>query len=432
MRSRGFTLVEMLIALLVAGIAISGALLMIRSQQHTFQASNKLRQAQNAARGALLFLEQRVPLAGFGLDPAEAFDFQWYRCAGACPRDFNDAPDELVYYARNLNYRVVEDAAAAVTTLHGKVWKGLKLNDTTISLEARAGDVFRAGQILQYACDSALVFTMVTLQSTTVAPADGPLDLQLEPLVGGGLVSGSSRDPFRRQDAADTADVLYKKWNNCFLNNARVFQVDRYRFYVRPVVAAAGRTDPYLVLDQGVDRDGDGDVDLDDEVLVAEGIENFQVSYAFVDPAIPPTGTTPGTVTTVPNPGTAPNTTPNVITPTWFPGVFDAVKQYPFLASSQYFTRSTTPLEPKRKTNDQGNIRAVRISLVARSPEPDPQGIANLTYVANSPLWTMNFTSVPAWLAADLVADVRDRYMRAIASTFVEVPNLASRGFLPN
>jgi type IV pilus assembly protein PilW len=438
-KPHGLTLLEMMIALGVSSLAIAAALVMVQAQQRTFYGGQRSRQAQGGGRSALLYLEQKVPLAGFGMDPAQAFDFAWFGCAAgpsSCPRDLVNGPDELVFYARNPAYRVVDGGASGSTTFAGHAWRQTGLTSSSLSLEARGGELFPKGQILQIVCGDELRFTYVTVQATTSAPpapATGPLDIAIEPVSPSTLARNTAAHPFRRQDMADQANVDAKQWNGCFVGGTRVFLIDRYRFHVQVVNMGGGRMDPYLALDQGIDRDGNGSIDTDDELLVAEGIENFQVTYVFANPALPPAGTTPGTAIAVRNPGAAADTTANVITPTNFPGNYDATRIFPPLHSSQFFVRSSYPLEPSRLTNDQGNIRAVRIALVARSPEPDPTGSSNLRYAANSPLWLMNFNALPAYISDYLSANGgNDRYLRAILNTTLEVPNLAARGILPN
>jgi type IV pilus assembly protein PilW len=435
-RTHGFTLLEMMIALAVSVTTITAVLVVVQSQQRVFQAGVKVRQAQATARSALLFLERKVPLAGFGMDPAEALDFQWYGCASgpsSCPRDRTDAPDELVFYARNPAYRVVESDTAP-TAFYGKAWQGSSLDATTLVLEARQGEIFPKGQIYQMACANELRFTHVTVSATTTAPADGKLELPLEAASPASLSSGTTADPFRRQDAANPSHADFKKWNACFASSPRVFQIDRYRFYVRPVqLGTTNQYDPFLVLDQGIDRNADGTIDEDDEQLIAQGIENFQVAYGFLDPSIPPAGRTPGTAITVPNPGATADQATEVIVPTDFPGKYDATTIFPFLQSSQFFIRSSAPLADSRRVNHQGNIRTIQIAVVARSSEPDPGGISNLKYADGSPLWVMNFNKLPTWISAYAASQGGDdRYARAVATTALEIPNAASRGLMPN
>lgn len=433
---RGVTLVELLIAMVVTAFAISGALLMVQAQQRLFSTGNKQRQAQQSARAAILFLEQKIPLAGFGMDPANAFDFAWYRCAAgpsSCPRDSVAAPDELVFYARDPNYRLVYNSAADTTTFYGRAWQATSVTPSQIQIVARGTEVFRMGQILQLACGKELRYTHVTVQANKTALGPGPLDLLIEPVAPGVLTRSVPADPFRRQDATDPTNADFKKWNACFTAAPRVFLIDRYRFYVRPVDVGGGRFDPYLVLDQGIDANGDDQITVDDEILVAEGIENFQVAYQFIDPNLPVAGNVPGTAISVPTVGSAAGTAAQTITPTNFPGAYDASVTYPLLNSCQFFTSSMVPLPKPRLTNDQGNIRAVHVAVVARSPEPDPTTPSNLRYTAGSPLWIYNFNALPPFIADYLTAhNNEDHYLRAVMDTALTVPNMSARGLLPN
>jgi type IV pilus assembly protein PilW len=427
-RLRGVTLLELLIALVVTAFAMSGALLMIQAQQRLFYTGSKTRQSQQNGRAALLYLEQKVPLAGFGTDPANALDFGWYGCAGGCVRDAVDGPDELVFYARNPAARVIDGPPLQ---LLGKVWNTERITSSTLTLTAHGGENFMKGQIVQLVCRNQFWFTHVTLAATHRNVPAGSVDLELEPTAGT-LSPNVAANPFTRQDAADQTLATFSKWNACAASTPRAFLVDRYRFYVRPVNMGGGRWDPYLVLDQGVDADLDDDVDADDEILVAEGIENFQVSYVFLDPTLPPVGATRGTAISLPPFGSPADRTPETISRTDFPGNFDPTKRYPLFESSLFFTASSTPLQPKRVTNDQGNIRAIRIALVARSPEPDPSSVSNLAYAPGSPLWVMNFDRLPPWIGDYLAAHHNeDRYMRSVLTTTIALPNLPTRGLSP-
>ena len=431
--SRGVTLLELLVALVVTAFAISGALLMVQAQQRVFYSGAKTRQAQQNARSALLFLEQKVPLAGYGIDPAEALDFAWYCPTGSCTRDSTNGPDELVFYARNPAFQVVESTSPP--TFYGKAWQVNSVTSSTLSLEARGGENFLKGQIVQILCKNELRFTHVTLAQTHWNVPAGPVELELAPATSS-LSPNVPANPFTRQDAADGTNPAFTKTGGCLRLNPRAFLVDRYRLYVRPVDVGGGRFDPYLVLDMGVDTDGSREVDQDDEILIAEGIENLQVAYSFIDPTIPTAGNVPGTPISVPPAGSLPSTLPQTITPTNFPGDYASTQnadRYPFLASSQLLYTSGTPLHDKRRTNDQGNIRAIKIALVARSPDPDPSARSNLRYEPGSPLWVMNFNQLPAWIANYLALNANDdHYLRTVLTTTVYVPNLAARALASN
>ena len=399
---RGFTLVEIMIALGVSAIALTAAVAAANAQQRAFYNGQKSRAAQNAGRSALLFIEQKLPSAGYGMDASLALDFGWYDRSAICPEtgcvpDRTDGADELVFYARDPAYWAPTDPAGEP---RGHAWHLVAISDDEVKLKARAQDVFRQGQILQAVCPGEpryAYFTVGTTTSTTADNAEFPVR----------LVDADTADPFKRQDVAIGGA--------CFAAGARVFAVDRYRLHVRPVDTGDGRTDPFLVLDTGTDLDEDLDVDEDDEILLAEGIEAFQVSYQFTNPAL-----LAGAAAEIDLNAGAPTQADDVITPTVFPGTV-AVGQFEYEPSSFYRHRLLTPLPAERETNHQANVRAVRISLVARSPEPDPASSANLTWTAGSPLWRMNQTAAPDWVPAD------GGYQRTVLDTAVNLPNMTVR-----
>lgn len=395
-KPRGFTLLEITIALAVSAIALVAAIAAANAQQRAFYSGQKGRAAQNAGRGALLLLEQKLPLAGFGMDAPLALDFDWYENA---VRDRTGDSDELVFYSRDPAYWVPADSAGAPL---GRAWNVTELTSDKVSVTSRPGDVFRKGQVLQLVCPGVARYAYFTVATTVPAPpAGGDLDVELEAVVAG--------NPFRQQD--DLKD------HACVTAGARLFLIDRYRFYVR-TVEVGGRTEPYLVLDTGVDRDENFEVEEADELLVAEGIEAFQVSYVFASPALAPAGATSGTGITFAT-GAA-GTDANKITKTTFPGTV-AAGQSLYEPSSFYRHRLLQPLPPERLTNHQANIRTVRIALVARSPEPDPTTSANLVWTAGSPLLRLNQSTAPAWVTAD------GGYQRAILETSVTLPNMTVR-----
>ncbi len=404
----GFTLVEIMVALVVSGLALVAAVTAVGAQQRAFYNGQKIRAAQSAARSALLFLEGTLPTAGFGMDASLALDFGWYvptTCPGdlsPCTPDKTSDADELILYARNPSYWVPADPAGEPL---GRAWHVAAITASTVTVKARANDVFRRGQILQAVCNGEMRYAYFTVGQTVTVPAASAtldLDVTLEPVV--------ATDPFHRQDVAVALP--------CVVAGGRLFQIDRYRFHVRPV-AVDGRRDPFLVLDSGTDNDGDDDVDVDDEVLLAEGIEAFQVSYLFASPTLPVAGADPGTALTI-RTDVAADTTAQAITRTTFPGVL-LPGQFTYAPSSFYGYALIPPLPAARLTNHQGNVRTVRIALVARSPEPDPATSANLVWQAGSSLLRFNQAAAPAWVVAD------GGYQRTALETSVNLPNMTVR-----
>ncbi len=388
-KSRGFTLVEILIAVTVASITLVAAVGAANAQQRAFYNGQKIRAAQNSGRAALMLLEQKLPLAGFGMDAPLAFDFGWSDKPSV---DRTNDSDELVFYARNPAYSVPDDPAAQPS---GHAWRVTSFTGDSVTVDARPDDVFRQGQVLQAVCTGEPRYAYFTVSTTKkVGSGDvGNCTVLLEAV-------GNGSNPFRRQDVASGL--------TCATNGGVLFLIDRYRFYVR-AVTVDGRTDPYLVLDTGVDEDGNGSVDLADELLVAEGIEAFQVSYVLTSGAIA-------------NGGSSGGANGGAIVATTFPGTV-AAGQFAYTPSSFYQYSLIPPLPAARLTNDQGNIRTVSISLVARSPEPDPATPANLRWDDPTPnrLFRGNQTSIPGWVPND------GGYQRVVLETGVTLPNMTIR-----
>jgi type II secretory pathway pseudopilin PulG len=156
-RERGFSLVELMIALVISMVVIAGALALLTSQQRSFRASASDRALQETARLAVDHVATNLRLAGFGVDPSFAFDFgaqadvpmaraapgtavskPAWKCASAVTcRDRIDSPDEVVFLARDPAFgrTLAQPASASELVLAGPLVSPL-----------------RAGQILQVMC----------------------------------------------------------------------------------------------------------------------------------------------------------------------------------------------------------------------------------------------------------------------------------------
>jgi type IV pilus assembly protein PilW len=281
-----------------------------------------------------------------------------------------------------------------------------------VQLAARTGDVFPNGQILQVVCPGTLKYAYFTVSTTTTATANVAL---IVPLAG-----ADTSNPFRRQDVAGG------------MVNCRVFQIDRYRFHIRPVLQGGGRYVPYLVLDRGIDVTGgaggapDGLVDVNDEVLIAEGIEAFQVAYEFPNPDLGRAGATASTSltfsTAVGDQTMSEAAGPSKIAMTAFPGTL--ISGQTDYAPSSFFRYSFS--DPMRQTFHQANIRAVEIALVARSPDPAPTAPTNLQ--VDSTFRLFNQSGAPTWItSAPKLASGTDGYQRVQVDATVDLPNMTVR-----
>ncbi len=72
-RSEGFTLVELLVAVTIAGIVAAAMYVSYRSQQQSYVAQQELSSLQQNLRAALFYMEREIRLAGY--DPRESGNF---------------------------------------------------------------------------------------------------------------------------------------------------------------------------------------------------------------------------------------------------------------------------------------------------------------------------------------------------------------------
>ncbi len=455
----GVTLVELLVALAASAIVLVFVVAAVKAQQDAYQGGQRVREAQGAARNALLFIEQKLATAGYGIDPALAFDLSgmpgdpdpaWY--VGPCPapatpcvKDRIDGSDELVFFSRNPSYWAPrpEDALPPGST-RGRSWDLAEAFDPStnrIRLLAHKGDVFLQGQILQGVCDQGQGQRFFTVRRTVGPLADDAsqyVDL---------VVEGDLKNPFIRQSAGQCTPT-------------RVFQIDRYRFHVRPIGVAGSTYESYLVLDSGVDVSGpagvpDGTIDELDETILAPGVEVMQVAYHFTFHSDPPpaplavVGATPGTLLKV-QPG-APNDAVQADrgvalslvsggVPTAAGVAADTITRpdftSPALQDAKFYTQASLfdyrfgpPITPERKTNYLANVRAVQVVLVTRSATPAPEGAASFVPGPSAPVLNLNQT--PAWIAgASTTAAGGDRYARIRLDTTVTLSNMVARRLL--
>lgn len=388
-RPRGFTLIELMIALGISVVVIAGSLMLLNAQRRTFQGGAVDRGLQEAGRVALMEMTGNLRMAGYGMDPGMAFDFGQARspqaqatlpegvagvlfggfeCGAAVTcRDRIDAPDEIVFHSRDPYF-------------------GQLLTDhTTTSLKLRGplGRPLDRGQILQVVCyGGEQVWAYVTVDARVEATGanDVPVTLQA------GQAAGDTSPIFPFQNALLA--------NTCFGGVARVFAINRFRYYVESyaidgAVAAWGAAGarPYLMLDQGLEDDAGAKK----VSMVAPDVEDLQLAYVFSlsAPGTQVRGATAGTrlANQADDIDLAPISTPSI----------------PIYA--------TPSRDAARTTGHPSNIRAVRVSVVVRQPEADIKiSEPDLPAIGNR---------------AALVRDTNRR--RAVFETTVPVPNLDSR-----
>jgi type IV pilus assembly protein PilW len=388
---RGFTLIELMVALGISVVVIAGSLMLLNAQRKAFQGGAGDRGLQEAGRVALVELSSNLRMAGYGVDPGMAFDFGQalspqqqatlpegvtgvqfggFECANnpvAC-RDRVDGPDEVVFHYRDPAF--------------GQLLTGHDVNSLVLR-----GPLLRPlerGQILQVICYSG---DQVWAYVTVGARVEPSLGNDIRVALTGGVLAGDTSPIFPVQNALLA--------NTCFAGAARVFAVDRYRYFVQTYDAAgnvvawgtAGAR-PFLMLDQG-HLDAAGKKRLS---MVAPDVEDLQLSYVYslAAPGTQVRGATEGTQLTNGADGIdlAPATLPSI--PTY----------------------TTASRDPARTSGHPSNIRAVRVGVVVRQALADTSTLEPI---------------LPALGNRAAIARETNR-RRAVFEISVPLPNLDSRG----
>ena len=160
MTKRGMTLLELMVALVIASFLVALVLTVMVSFTQSYNTSEGTRTAQQEGRHSLEMLESTLRSAGFGIDPALAIDVNVYRCTppgsptatctmadgtAVTARARAAASDELVFYSRDSAYF----GADLATEPAGRAWSLASAPaSTSLTLNARTGDRFFSGQIL--------------------------------------------------------------------------------------------------------------------------------------------------------------------------------------------------------------------------------------------------------------------------------------------
>jgi len=183
------------VALVVIGIVTATFI----AQQRALQALDLAREASNAGRDAMLSMQETLGGAGYGVDPRFAFDFRSYSCpnwTAATPcRDSINGPDEIVFVVRDPDYYWAGAPSSPIqgcdpsAPCTGHAWQVLGFDATHVTVDARSGDTFLKGQLLEIACAKGTNPLMGRVAATARAASAGALQLTLDAAVAG--------DPYR-------------------------------------------------------------------------------------------------------------------------------------------------------------------------------------------------------------------------------------------
>ena len=389
---RGFSLMELAVALGVSAVVIAGALTILIGQQRTFKGTAGDRAAQEAGRLALERLTSELRQAGYGLDPGMAFDFGaaespqstailqpgvgtvrfgGYLCdAPVACRDKVDAPDEIVFHFRNPVFGKDVQTATHLPS-EGELWLKGPLNAP-----------IRPGQILQVVCYSGtLTWAYVTVNELVPATADPEFKVSLA------APSGFESD-FPAQNKFFTMD-------GCFAGEVRAFKIERRRYFIdtysetgqRVAWGTAGARS-YLMVDEGLlDEKGEPIHEV-----VAQDVEDLQFAYLFP---------------LAPHPTQVRGDAEGVALKNEAAGIDLAPVTIPSIPT--YFVPSR---DVSRATSHPSNARAVLVAVVVQQPADD-QAVVD--------------PELPLLLNRAAIQRVASR-RRSVFQTTVTVPNLESRG----
>jgi Tfp pilus assembly protein PilW len=375
------TLVELLVTLAVMAIVISGIAQALSAFQTIYTVQSYKRQANAAARQGVAVIERDLRAAGFGIEPALAFDFNIYQgdgqfCLGTVTgnlcaqpnatnaRDRTTGTDQLVFYSREPNYWGGDAAGEP----EGWAWQVNGAAGTQLNLRGhRFPQTLRKGQILQVVCVGATEQAYVTVNTTITSTGSDDANIPVA------ITPGVADDPFQQT-------TLVTAGGSCLgQTTARVFMVNRYRYYVEPqLVLPDNSRDTFLMLDTGLDQNGDNAVNAADNIPVARGVVDLQVGYlrpsaAGVAGATEEVGTTPtgalqACQLTVPGPPPAIPLSKITTSASCLNGL--GILDFSSGAAARYAQYSYLPadiVDPARRSEDAGNISAVHVVMVARS-----------------------------------------------------------------
>jgi type IV pilus assembly protein PilW len=280
-RSRGFTLLELLVGAAVGAVVLLGISMTFISQARQYQVHASRRGVQANARQALAFMGRHLRTAGYGINPDRAI-LSW-DSYDAASNDYQPGfPDAFAVHFRDELFRRRAQAVAPNQIV-------LRASEPLKPFQE-----LRRGQILLIMCERDPTFPDPSVDENPphvfvtvggyVGPGGTVIPLDQAP------VTPAEDRPTRRpgrlfHEQNDTPGLSHP----CFSRvNPHVLLVHRAAFYVAMFTnPLTNERKPYLMMHQGLDMpapgnaQGNGVIDENDAVPVAEGIEQLQVAYVL-------------------------------------------------------------------------------------------------------------------------------------------------------
>jgi type IV pilus assembly protein PilW len=364
---RGFTLLELLVGTVVTSIILAAVAVSIMGVQASYQTESRITVAVEGLRTGTNFIEQRLRLAGYGVDPRFAFDFK----TAVLPA--NAKANHVITLATGVPPAITDDLAFRY---RDPAWmrRGTYSSGINLADNATFGMSFPKGQRFIISCEG------------------GKNNLVVKAGAGGVSKDAKSAANFE----VDTALSTIPANDGCLTKEGQAapFVLLLHEVRIR-VVALEGR--PFLMAFQGIDE-----LDMSTAVPLMADVESFQVAYMMNRP--PPTGT---------NSALEPVDKASPVA-NWVLGDVGSAD------SNRHPDPSVRPEpvyrlpydDPARFNRHPANIRAVRVSIGVRSATREPNGRRAFARVD---------------LEDSGEAKPADGYYRTNISTTVRVPNMMSR-----
>ena len=398
---RGYSLVELIVAVAIGLLIVAGALGLMVGQQHAFQQTAADRGMQETARIALENIGGNLGQAGYGVDPALVFDFGQEAAArmqagynngaafttastDSCPaqpvacRDSTNQPDEISFLSRDPQFGPHPLLAPPTSG--------------TLTIAGPLSVPLMQGQLLQVMCyTGSMTWAYVTVSQYQAATTNSSIQIH--------ITAGTSVFPNQTSSFSDSCYTLVATPDttvttfpqvsaSSLLTAAKVFKIDRYHYYIQSydstgkvVGWGAANSRPYLMLDQGLTDQNGNRVNN----VITPDVEDLQFAYDFpLATANQLVGATTGTAIATDDTGINLATTAPIY--------------------------SDAETSATKMTHHPGNIRGVQVSLVVRSSGPDVGSTGD---------------NLPA--AGNRAAMARsDGYRRLLIQSTVAVPNLSA------
>ncbi|MGV3622032.1 MAG: PilW family protein [Archangium sp.] len=378
-RNHGFTLAELLVGLAVTSVILVAVTAAVIGVQSSYQRESEVKVLTENGRAAIQYMQRKVELAGYGIDPRMAFDVGALPSGGLARDNLNVMTATFNPAQAPLDGGVVVTDDLAFRYRDPSWLRGGTFSTGSITLQSATDIPLSTGQVMMVVCRGANRMVALSVASN-VAAGQSSVPVTVLGAPWGGAVA----------DSCFTGTGANMPW---------VFLVREQRLRI---VNLNGR--PWLVAFNSLSANP-FDLSLNNFDPIAPDVENFQVAFG-VNRA--PMGL--GCCQTAPDTGgdwiygnSRSGSTPEAVF---------AQPVSPLATTPDY---STGYNEPARFTGAVANIRTVQLSLTMRTSRRDATGRK-----LSKPLNSFN------WEAPTMT---EDGFNRAVFHTVVQVPNMLSRSF---